>query len=101
MYPLPDGLAPLDSAQVVGQGGARLGGEGGAGAVARVLDDHLDLAVAGGELAPLCRRQDEADEVHRADAVLARVPGLASNEGACVPPYFVFQARVDGTMLDR
>ncbi|HEY8074969.1 MAG TPA: hypothetical protein VIF62_12685 [Labilithrix sp.] len=37
----------------------------------------------------------------RDDYACARVPGLAANEGACVPPYFVFQARVDGPMLDR
>jgi len=37
----------------------------------------------------------------RDDYACARVPGLPRDEGACVPPYFVFQARVDGPVLDR
>jgi hypothetical protein len=37
----------------------------------------------------------------RDDFGCARVPGLGPHEGACVPPYFVFQARVDGPRLDR
>ena len=37
----------------------------------------------------------------RDDYACARVPGLPPREGACVPPYFVFQARVDGPVLDR
>jgi hypothetical protein len=37
----------------------------------------------------------------RDDYACARVPGLPPTEGACVPPYFVFQARVDGPVLDR
>jgi hypothetical protein len=37
----------------------------------------------------------------RDDYACARVSGLPPHEGACVPPYFVFQARVDGPVLDR
>ena len=37
----------------------------------------------------------------RDDYACARVPGLSPREGACVPPYFVFQARVDGPLFDR
>jgi hypothetical protein len=37
----------------------------------------------------------------RDDYACARVPSLPPTEGACVPPYFVFQARVDGPVLDR
>jgi hypothetical protein len=37
----------------------------------------------------------------RDDFVCARVPGLPIEQGACVPPYFLFQARVDGPPLDR
>jgi hypothetical protein len=37
----------------------------------------------------------------RDDYACARVPGLGPHEGARVPPYFVFQARVDGPLLDR
>jgi hypothetical protein len=37
----------------------------------------------------------------RDDYACARVPGAPREVGACVPPYFVFQARVDGPRLDR
>lgn len=49
------------------------------------------------------RRVRGCDATHpcRDDYACARVPGLGPSEGACVPPYFVFQARVDGPVLDR
>jgi hypothetical protein len=37
----------------------------------------------------------------RDDFACARVPGAPMGVGACVPPYFLFQARVDGPRLDR
>jgi hypothetical protein len=37
----------------------------------------------------------------RDDFVCARFPGLQLDEGACVPPYFLFQTRVDGPSADR
>ncbi len=37
----------------------------------------------------------------RADYGCARVPNAPRGVGACVPPYFIFQARVDGPLLDR
>ncbi len=37
----------------------------------------------------------------RDDYACARAPNLAEGRGICVPPYFVFQARVDGPRLDR
>jgi hypothetical protein len=37
----------------------------------------------------------------RDDYGCARVPGAPPGVGACVPPYFIFQARVDGPVLDR
>ena len=37
----------------------------------------------------------------RDDYGCARVSGAPNGTGACVPPYFVFQARVDGPALDR
>lgn len=37
----------------------------------------------------------------RADYGCARVPNAPRATGACVPPYFIFQARVDGPLLDR
>ncbi len=37
----------------------------------------------------------------RDDYACTRVPGAKPGTGACVPPYFVFQARVDGPRLDR
>lgn len=37
----------------------------------------------------------------RDDYGCARVPGAPPGVGACVPPYFLFQARVDGPRLDR
>jgi hypothetical protein len=48
----------------------------------------------------LIRRCDAAHGC-RDDYACARVPGLPPDEGACVPPYFVFQTRVDGPILDR
>jgi hypothetical protein len=46
-------------------------------------------------------RACDASRPCRDDYACARVPGLPPDEGACVPPYFVFQARVDGPVLDR
>jgi hypothetical protein len=40
-------------------------------------------------------------EACRDDFVCSRAPGLPADEGACVPPYFIFQARVDGPPVDR
>ena len=53
---------------------------------------HFDF-----QLVAACSRT----EACRDDFICARVPGLAGAEGACVPPYFVFQVRVDGPPLDR
>ena len=43
----------------------------------------------------------DAQNACRDDYACARVPGLPPDQGACVPPYFVFQTRVDGPVLDR
>jgi hypothetical protein len=37
----------------------------------------------------------------RDDLVCTRVPGFPVDQGACVPPYFLFEARVDGPPVDR
>ncbi len=37
----------------------------------------------------------------RDDYACARIPGAPTGVGACIPPYFVFQLRVDGPALDR
>jgi hypothetical protein len=42
-----------------------------------------------------------AEHPCRDDYECARVPGAEAGTGACVPPYFVFQLRVDGPLLDR
>jgi hypothetical protein len=41
------------------------------------------------------------DRPCRDDYVCARVPGAVAGTGACIPPYFLFQIRVDGPLLDR
>jgi hypothetical protein len=46
-------------------------------------------------------RACNADLPCRDDYGCARVSGAPAGFGACVPPYFVFQARVDGPILDR
>lgn len=43
----------------------------------------------------------DAQHSCRDDYACARVPGAPDGVGACVPPYFVFQVRVDGPVLDR
>lgn len=43
----------------------------------------------------------DADHLCRPDYGCARVKNAAKGTGACVPPYFIFQARVDGPKLDR
>lgn len=37
----------------------------------------------------------------RDDYACARVPGAPAGTGACIPPYFVFQLRLDGPRRDR
>lgn len=46
-------------------------------------------------------RSCSRSEPCRDDFVCSRAPGLPIGEGACVPPYFIFQARVDGPPVDR
>jgi hypothetical protein len=46
-------------------------------------------------------RACDAQAPCRDDFGCARVGGAPQGTGACVPPYFVFQARVDGPRLDR
>ena len=43
----------------------------------------------------------DAQNACRDDYACGRVPGLPPDQGACVPPYFVFSMRVDGPVLDR
>jgi hypothetical protein len=49
------------------------------------------------------RRVRSCDEDHpcRPDFACVAASSEPGKRGACVPPYFVFQARVDGPMLDR
>jgi hypothetical protein len=49
---------------------------------------------------PSLVRACDADHPCRDDYACARVSAEATR-GACVPPYFVFQARVDGPRADR
>lgn len=42
-----------------------------------------------------------ANHACRDDYVCAHVPGTEPHTGACIPPYFAFQIRVDGPRLDR
>jgi len=46
-------------------------------------------------------RACSADEPCRDDYGCLRYPGSAPGKGACVPPYFLFDFRVDGPKLDR
>jgi hypothetical protein len=56
------------------------------------LDRHFAFArVARCDAATPCRD----------DYGCARVSGAPAGTGGCVPPYFIFQARVDGPLLDR
>lgn len=54
----------------------------------------FDDCMAGGKLA----LRGACDIVHpcREDYVCAFVPGAPKGTGACMPPYFIFQARIDG-----
>jgi hypothetical protein len=51
-------------------------------------------------VSPSLVRACDADHPCRDDYACARVTATATR-GACVPPYFVFQARVDGPRADR
>jgi len=60
--------------------------------IEQCLDRHFAFArVARCDAATPCRD----------DYGCARIPGAPPGTGACVPPYFIFQARVDGPLLDR
>lgn len=60
--------------------------------IEKCLPRHLVHAFVGA-----CDREHPC----RDDFGCARVPNAPLGVGACVPPYFVFQARVDGPNLDR
>jgi len=49
------------------------------------------------ELLRTCSRTEPCRE----DFVCARMPNMPLDKGACVPPYFIFQTRVDGPPIDR
>ncbi|WP_338869277.1 hypothetical protein [Myxococcus stipitatus] len=54
-----------------------------------------------GLVAALTTRTCSIDEPCRDDYGCSRYPGSAPGTGACVPPYFLFDFRVDGPRLDR
>ncbi len=60
--------------------------------IERCLERHLVTAYV-----QLC----DTDHPCRGDYACAGVKGAPAETGACVPPYFLFQARVDGPLLDR
>ncbi|QSQ17884.1 hypothetical protein [Myxococcus landrumensis] len=54
-----------------------------------------------GFVAAMTTRACSVDEPCRDDYGCSRYPGSAPGTGACVPPYFLFDFRVDGPKLDR
>ncbi|WP_342379533.1 hypothetical protein NVS55_08660 [Myxococcus stipitatus] len=54
-----------------------------------------------GLVAAMTTRACSVDEPCRDDYGCGRYPGSAPGTGACVPPYFLFDFRVDGPRLDR
>lgn len=59
----------------------------------------FEQCVAGGS--KQYRRACDVNTPCGQDYVCAAVPGAAAGKGACLPPYFVFQARVDGHLVGR
>lgn len=62
-----------------------------------IEDCILDRSLVSATTARAC----SADEPCRDDYSCLRSPGTAPGHGACVPPYFLFDFRVDGPRLDR
>lgn len=60
-----------------------------------------DCARKRGLVAAMTTRACSVDEPCRDDYGCSRYPGSAPGTGACVPPYFLFDFRVDGPKLDR
>jgi hypothetical protein len=58
------------------------------------VNEHRFLANEG-------TRTCDAANPCRDDYACARIAGVSNDVGGCVPPYFVFQNRVDGPVLDR
>jgi hypothetical protein len=54
------------------------------------------LSCVRGNVRPAGLRRCDAQEPCRDDYVCAKAAGNAGSEGVCLPPYFVFQLRVDG-----
>jgi hypothetical protein len=66
------------------------------------LDEPIEDCVRKQALvAAVTTRACSADEPCRDDYGCLRYPGSAPGTGACVPPYFLFDFRVDGPRLDR
>lgn len=66
------------------------------------LDEPIEDCVQKRALvAAATSRACSADEPCRDDYGCLRYPGSAPGTGACVPPYFLFDFRVDGPKLDR
>jgi hypothetical protein len=66
------------------------------------LDESIEDCVWKRALvAAVTTRACSADEPCRDDYGCLRYPGSAPGTGACVPPYFLFDFRVDGPKLDR
>ena len=65
-------------------------------------DQPIEACVrAQGLLATITSRACSADAPCRDDYGCLRYPGSAPGTGACVPPYFLFDFRVDGPRSDR
>ena len=66
------------------------------------LDEPIEDCVQKRALvAAVATRACSGDEPCRDDYGCLRYPGSAPGTGACVPPYFLFDFRVDGPRLDR
>lgn len=66
------------------------------------LDQPIEACVAEQRLvAAMTSRACSVDQPCRDDYGCLRYPGSAPGTGACVPPYFLFDFRVDGPRLDR
>ena len=66
------------------------------------LDQPIEACVhAQALVAAMTTRACSLDQPCRDDYGCLRYPGSAPGTGACVPPYFLFDFRVDGPRLDR
>ncbi|MBA2538487.1 MAG: hypothetical protein H0V17_02530, partial [Deltaproteobacteria bacterium] len=92
----PNGACSASCARMGAVGGSAICGATPPSGFNECLGAGKDFTTCLANATPAFRRRCDATRPCGDDYVCAGVPGAPRGVGACMPPYFIFQARVDG-----